>query len=111
MIARWPLVLFLCCLPWYALAEEGVASYYGPGFEGHRTASGAIFRSAASTCAHRRYPFGTRLRVTNLANGVSEVCLVNDRGPFVRGRILDLSRGMAQRLRLTLGRVRIERLR
>lgn len=108
MIVRWTLVLFLCSLPYAALAQEGVASWYGPGFNGHRTASGATFWTSGTTCAHRSYPFGTRLRVVNLANGLSEVCTVNDRGPFVRGRIVDLTWHTARRLHLTLGRVRIE---
>lgn len=91
-----------------ASAQEGIASYYGPGFNGHRTASGAIFNSSQSTCAHRSLPFGTRVRVVNLSNGLSGVCVVTDRGPFVRGRIIDLSQGMARRIGLTLGRVRLE---
>lgn len=93
-----------------ALADSGVASWYGPGFAGHRTASGERFSPWAATCAHRHYPFGTLLRV--YYRGRSVVCRVNDRGPFVRGRIIDLSQGLARQLGLPgVGRVTVERLR
>ncbi len=71
--------------------EVGRASWYGPTFYGKRTASGSIFRKHAFTAAHRTLPLGTTVRVTNLANGRSVDVLVNDRGPFVSGRIIDLS--------------------
>lgn len=67
------------------------ASYYGPGFHGRTTASGETFNQWALTTAHRYLPFGTRLRVTNQRNGRSVVVRVNDRGPFIGGRGLDLS--------------------
>lgn len=76
------------------------ASWYGPGFDGRRTASGEVFRQEAATCAHRRLPFGTMLRVTNLANGRSAHCRVNDRGPFTGGRALDVSKGVARQLQM-----------
>lgn len=72
-------------------AQSGVASWYA---EGHTTANGERFRPDGLTCAHRTLPFGTRVQVTY--NGRSAVCRVNDRGPFIRGRALDLSRGMAR---------------
>lgn len=76
----------------------GSASYYSDRFEGRRTASGVRFRQANHWAAHRTLPFGTRLRVTNLANGnVVEVEVV-DRGPFIPGRVLDLSRTAARDL-------------
>lgn len=78
----------------------GYATYYGPGFHGKKTASGEIFDMYEMTCAHRTLPFGTRLRVTNLSNRKSIEVRVNDRGPFVEGRILDLSYGAAQRIGL-----------
>lgn len=81
-----------------AAAETGVASWYGPGFHGRTTASGERFDQNAATCAHRTLKFGTRVRVTNLRNGRSATCRVNDRGPFIRGRIIDVSRGVAVRL-------------
>lgn len=76
----------------------GVASYYGAELHGHRTASGARFNRHAMTAAHRTLPFGTQLRVTNLSNGKSVVVRVNDRGPFVRRRVLDVSEAAARQL-------------
>lgn len=76
----------------------GSASYYADKFEGRRTASGVRFRQSEMWAAHRSLPFGTRLRVTNLANGREVEVEVVDRGPFVRGRIIDLSRAAARRL-------------
>src|SRR5690349_24775528 len=70
---------------------EGVASYYSSALEGQRTASGETYRGEDLTCAHRTLPFGTKLRVTELTSGRSVVCRVNDRGPFVNGRIVDVS--------------------
>lgn len=75
-----------------------VVSWYGPGFNGKRTASGEVYDMNADTCAHKKYPFGTRLRIVNPKNGRSVVVTVNDRGPFVRGRDVDLSRGAAVKL-------------
>jgi rare lipoprotein A len=72
---------------------SGVASFYG-NESGSRTASGARFNQNAMTCAHRSLPFGTRLRVTHGDRSV--IVTVNDRGPFVRGRVLDLSKGAAR---------------
>jgi len=73
-------------------------SWYGPGFNGKRTASGEIYNMNADTCAHKEYPFGTRLRIENPENSRSVVVTVNDRGPFVRGRDIDLSRSAAAKL-------------
>ena len=87
---------------------SGMASYYG-NESGSRTASGQRFNQSAMTCAHRSLPFGTKLRVTH--NGQSVVVTVNDRGPFVRGRVLDLSTGAARAIGLTsagVGRVTAE---
>jgi rare lipoprotein A len=87
---------------------SGMASYYGSE-SGSRTASGQRMNSNAMTCAHRSLPFGTKLRVTH--NGQSVVVTVNDRGPFVRGRVLDLSTGAARAIGLTsagVGRVTAE---
>lgn len=74
----------------------GSASWYGPGFAGKRTASGERYNPKALTAAHRTLPFGTTLKVTNTENGRSVVVRVNDRGPFVKGREIDLSKGAAQ---------------
>ena len=76
----------------------GIASYYGGKFHGRRTASGARYDQTALTAAHRTLPFGTLVRVTNPRNGRSVVVRVTDRGPYVRGRALDLSREAARRL-------------
>jgi len=90
-------------------SQVGGASWYGPGFHGRRTASGERFNQNAMTLAHRSMPFGTRVRVTNLRTGRSVVGRVNDRGPFVRGRIVDLSAGMARRLGISgVAQVRVE---
>jgi rare lipoprotein A len=89
----------------------GVASYYAESLSGRPTASGEPYRPGAFTCAHRRLSFGTRIRVTVLDTGRSAVCRVNDRGPFVRGRIVDVSGAMAEELGLTrrgIARVEIE---
>ena len=75
---------------------QGWASWYGPGFDGAYTASGERFNQYDLTAAHRSLPFGTRVRVTNLDNGRSVVVRITDRGPFIGGRVLDLSRGAAQ---------------
>lgn len=78
--------------------EAGIASWYGPGFHGRKTASGERFNQGALTCAHKTLPFHTRIRVTNLNNGEDVVVVVNDRGPFVAGRVVDLSKEAARRL-------------
>lgn len=77
---------------------EGSASYYSDVLEGRPTASGQLYRGSDLTAAHRNLPFGSRLRVTNLANGRSVVVRVNDRGPFARRHALDVSRAAAERL-------------
>ena len=74
---------------------EGLASWYGPGFSGRLTANGEIFDPSSMTAAHRTLPFDSRVRVTNLNNGLSVVVRINDRGPFVAGRVIDLSRASA----------------
>lgn len=78
--------------------EIGVASWYGAAHEGRRTAAGTIFHMDQLTAAHRTIPLGTRARVTNLQNGRSIEVLINDRGPALAGRILDLSAGAATEL-------------
>lgn len=74
---------------------RGIASFYGAYFAGRKTASGERFNPSRMTAAHRTLPFGTRVRVTNMRNGRSVVVRINDRGPFIRGRVIDLSRGAA----------------
>jgi rare lipoprotein A len=92
----------------------GMASWYGPGFHGRRTASGDRFDQNGMTAAHRYLPLGTVARITNLANGRQVVVEINDRGPFKGRRVLDLSKGAALRLGMVdsgLARVRIDVLR
>ncbi len=74
------------------------ASWYGPGFHGRRTANGEIFNQYAMTAAHKSLPFGTKVKVTNLNNGRSVVIRVNDDGPHIPGRIIDLSQGAAAKI-------------
>ena len=76
----------------------GVASFYGRKFHGRRTASGERFDMNAMTAAHRTLPFGTRVKVTNPRNGKSVTVRINDRGPFSKGRTIDLSRAAAEQL-------------
>ena len=93
--------------------EEGLASFYGRRFHGRRTASGDRYDMHALTCAHPTAPFGTRLRVTDLESGRSVVVTVTDRGPFKRGRVVDLSLAAARKLGILergVARVRVERL-
>ena len=79
--------------------EHGKASYYSIGCNGGtRTASGERLHNEAATAAHKTLPMGTRGRVTNLANGKSEVVRINDRGPYIRGRVIDVTVGVARRL-------------
>ena len=80
--------------------QRGVVSLYGHAFAGRQTASGEIFDPEALTMAHPTLPFGTRVRVTNLENRQSVDVVVNDRGPFVRDRIGDLSLGAARRIHM-----------
>jgi rare lipoprotein A (peptidoglycan hydrolase) len=84
-----------------ASVYNGEASWYGPGFYGNRTASGSVYRPGTMTAAHRYLPFGTRVLVTNKNNGRSAVVTINDRGPYVGGRIIDLGEGAASALGVT----------
>jgi peptidoglycan lytic transglycosylase len=76
--------------------QEGIASWYGPNFNGHETSDGEIYNMYALTAAHRTLPFGSEVRVYNLENGAAVDVRINDRGPFVDGRIIDLSYAAAQ---------------
>ena len=79
-----------------ARGQAGMASWYGPGFQGKRTANGERFNTHSLAAAHRTLPFGSRVRVTNKTNGRSIVVRINDRGPFVGGRVIDLSNASAR---------------
>ena len=78
--------------------QRGYASWYGPKFHGRKTASGETFNMYSLTAAHRTLPLGTYVKVRNLKNGRTVVVKINDRGPYVRGRIIDLSYAAAKRL-------------
>jgi rare lipoprotein A (peptidoglycan hydrolase) len=80
------------------MMETGLASWYGPKFHGKLTASGEVFNQEKFTAAHPTLPWGSRVKVTNLDNGKSVDVRINDRGPFGRGRIIDLSRAAARAL-------------
>ncbi|WP_114789816.1 septal ring lytic transglycosylase RlpA family protein [Niabella yanshanensis] len=80
------------------IVETGKASFYADKFVGRKTASGAIFKQNKLTAAHKTLPFGTKVKVKNQANGKTVKVLINDRGPFVQGRIIDLSKKAAKRL-------------
>ncbi len=91
--------------------ETGYASWYGGKFQGRLTANGEIFDTFKKTAAHKTLPFGTFVRVTNLTNNRSVVVRINDRGPFVKGRIIDLSRAAADSIGMIgkgITKVRIE---
>ena len=95
----------------HAKPITGIASYYGGKFHGKRTASGENFNKNAMTAAHRSLPFGTKVKVTNLRNGRTVLVRVNDRGPHVRGRMIDLSQAAAKKIGLSYAgtaRVKLE---
>ncbi|RIH90199.1 Endolytic peptidoglycan transglycosylase RlpA [Calidithermus terrae] len=92
--------------------QQGRAAWYGPGFQGRRTASGERFDTYGFTAAHRTLPFGTQVRVTNLRNGRSVIVRINDRGPYTRGYVIDLSYAAARAIGMSgSATVRIEVLR
>ena len=101
MKARLTLLIILAgVLVWTGCGsrDTGIASYYSDSFIGKKTASGELYRKEALTAAHRTLPFGTRVKVTDLKNGKSVVVTINDRGPHVKGRIIDLSYGAAKKI-------------
>ncbi len=95
----------------HGYSDEGKISYYGPKFHGKKTANGETFDQHALTGAHRSLPFGTKVKVTLLSTGKSVVIRINDRGPFKKSRILDVSFGAAKKLGLIkagVGRAKLE---
>ena len=82
------------------LSQTGIASWYGPGFHSKATASGETYNQNDFTAAHQTLPLGTRVRVTNLENGSATEVSINDRGPFAKGRIIDLSYSAAQQINM-----------
>jgi rare lipoprotein A len=94
--------------------QVGLGSYYALKFHGHKTASGERYNQEAMTAAHRHLPFGSMVKVTNLENGKWVEVRVNDRGPFVKGRIIDVSYAAAKKLKMIrdgVVRARVERIR
>jgi len=78
--------------------RKGLASYYADSHEGKTTANGETYRQGKITAAHKTLPFGTKVEVTNLSNNKSVVVRINDRGPFIRGRIIDLTKAAAREI-------------
>lgn len=122
-ITAWLTLAFALCVQGIAHAAPGVkptghamrgkASWYGRAHHGKKTASGRPFNMFALTAAHRSLPFGTRLRVFHEASGRSVDVVIDDRGPYIRGRIIDLSKHAAERLGILhagIAEVRLERL-
>ena len=95
----------------FTTPESGIASYYGEKYHGRQTASGEVFNMHELSAAHPKLAFGTRVKVTHLANNRSVTVRINDRGPFVNGRVIDLSRAAANELQMVksgLAEVKIE---
>jgi rare lipoprotein A len=92
----WLACIFVSCSR--KITETGKASYYADKFHGRRTASGERFSQHKMTAAHKTLPFGTKVKVVNLNNGRSVKVTINDRGPFVQGRIIDLSKKAARKM-------------
>jgi rare lipoprotein A len=91
--------------------SRGKAAWYGGKFQGRKTASGEKFDKRKLTAAHRKLPFGSKVRVTNLGNGKTVVVRINDRGPYGRGRIIDVSEAAAKKLgmlRAGIAKVKVE---
>lgn len=93
------ILLFTACQP--RIYQSGKASYYADKFEGRKTASGKIFQQNKLTAAHKTLPFGTKVKVKNLKNGKKVKVTINDRGPFIEGRIIDLSKKAARKINMT----------
>jgi len=89
------IVLYQVAGPYY---ETGIASWYGPGFHGNYTANGEVYDMYGISAAHKTLPFGTIVRVVEIETGRSIIVRINDRGPFIEGRIIDLSKGAAEKL-------------
>jgi rare lipoprotein A len=91
--------------------QSGEASWYGPGFHGRQTANGERFNTNDMTAAHKTLPFGTKVKVTNKKTGKSVVVRINDRGPYAKDRVIDLSKASAQAIGISgVGEVSLARL-
>lgn len=84
----------------HKITETGKASFYADKFQGRQTANGETFRQSKKTAAHKTLPFGTKVTVKNLSNGRTVKVRINDRGPFVKGRMIDLSKKAAKKLKM-----------
>ena len=94
------LIAVLLCSCGSYITKSGKASYYSDNLSGHKTANGEKYRPSEYTAAHKKLPFGTKVKVTNITNGKSVTVRINDRGPFVAGRIIDLSKVAAKEIGL-----------
>jgi len=99
-LTRWAVILILLSTGGSIAEERGIASFYGKERHGRKTASGEVFSMWRLTAAHERWPFGTIVRVTRVDNGKSVVVRINDRGPGVPGRIIDLSMYAGTKLKM-----------
>ncbi len=90
------MALFIGCSK--KITEQGKASYYADKFVGRKTANGETFSQRKMTAAHKYLPFGTKVKITNISNGKTIRVRINDRGPFVAGRVIDLSKKAAKKL-------------
>lgn len=95
-----PVIFYNICISQQRHTEEGIASYYHNRFHGKATASGELYDKNKFSGAHRKLPFGTRVKVTNLTNQKSVVVIINDRGPFTKGRVIDISYAAAVRINM-----------
>ena len=105
------LLMLASCRGGKTVSDMGTASYYADKFAGRKTANGEKYRKGKKTAAHQTLPFGTRVKVTNLANGRSVKVRINDRGPFAKGRLIDLSKSAARKvgmLRSGTAKVKLE---
>lgn len=91
-------VLLTLCLLFQSLSETGKASYYSDKLVGRPMAGGGVYQKEAFTAAHPTLPFGTKVRVTNLSNQQTVDVVIKDRGPFIKGRVIDLSRAAAEKI-------------
>lgn len=96
--AVWLLLVLTTISCGHKITETGQASYYADKFQGRQTANGETFRQSKKTAAHRTLPFGTKVTVKNLSNGRTVKVRINDRGPFAKGRIIDLSKKAARKI-------------
>ena len=96
LILLLPIFIFISCS--HRIAETGKASFYADKYNGRKTSNGETFNQSSFTAAHKTLPFGTKVKVTNLDNGKTTTVKINDRGPFVQGRIIDVSKIAAKKL-------------